>query len=237
MPLFFIPGLTATATHATLSEEDSKHAVKVLRMPVGASLTLTDGCGGEYEAVIEDAHAKHCRVAIKEYTEHSQRPYSIHIAIAPTKNIDRTEYFVEKAVELGIERISFIKTSNSERKNINLERIERIALSAIKQSKQFHMPILQEMTSYEDFLASIHEKARFIAYVPSRTEATHLMLAVPKRESVCILIGPEGDFSPAEIQQALSHGFSCVHLGQNVLRTETAALVACHSVHLANIRS
>ncbi|GAB4347762.1 MAG: hypothetical protein OHK0038_27540 [Flammeovirgaceae bacterium] len=162
------------------------------------------------------------------------RNHTIHIAIAPTKNLDRTEYFVEKATEIGIDEISFIYTKHSERKNLNLERIEKIGVSAIKQSLKFYLPLFNPMTSFEEFIGQKREGQLFVAH-ESTPSTRHLLNLALSNTTYTVLIGAEGGFSEEEVQNAIHRGFTPVSLGESRLRTETAALAACFALNFLQI--
>ncbi|AKQ45401.1 16S rRNA methyltransferase [Rufibacter radiotolerans] len=233
MHLFFTPDLTPSSTSYTLSEEESKHCVRVLRLNQGDAVTLIDGRGGWYEAEIAEPNPKKTRLNILKHTQDPfQRAYKIHVAVAPTKNIDRIEWFVEKAVETGIDEITFLQCARSERKAVNMDRIEKIAVSAMKQSMKAQLPTLHPLTRYTDFLAQPQEGQKFIAHLVEGLERHSLARSVSGPETYTILIGPEGDFNPEEVAQALQAGYQPVTLGQSRLRTETAALAACHTIHV-----
>lgn len=217
-----------------LEEEESRHAIRVLRLREKEIIIIVDGKGGFYKAEILKADQKKCLLNVLEYeSNYGKREHFIHIAIAPTKNIERMEWFVEKSVEIGIDKISFIQCQRSERKNINKERIEKIAVSAMKQSLKAYLPELTEIVAYKDFLNSTLEEQRFVGHL-EEGEKKDLQVVAQKRGNYCILIGPEGDFTPEEIAQAKSKGFMPVRLGNSRLRTETAGIVACHTLNLVN---
>jgi 16S rRNA (uracil1498-N3)-methyltransferase len=231
LQLFYQP-LVAKGVH-TLDEEESMHAKKVLRLKSGTVIKITDGLGKIHEARLMNTDGKNCEFTILKSEQIPSKNYLIHIAIAPTKNADRIEWFVEKAVELGIDKISFLQCKNSERKSINLERIEKKAVSAMKQSGQAFLPAIQGIKAFQQILGESDEMDKFIAFVD---EKNPLMLKnIPKPStSYIVMIGPEGDFSPEEIQMALQKGFAKVSLGVNRLRTETAGIAACHILNLIN---
>jgi 16S rRNA (uracil1498-N3)-methyltransferase len=232
MHIFYSPHIDKNNFY--LDEEESKHAVKVLRLKETETIIVVDGKGGFYEAEIAKADPKKCLLKLIQFTEnYGKRNFFIHIAIAPTKNIDRIEWFVEKSVEIGVDKISFIQCQRSERKHINSERIEKIAVSAMKQSLKAYLPQIQKLTPLKDFLNSSLEEQRFIGHL-EEGEKKDLQNAVQKGGKYCILIGPEGDFSPEEISLSKSKGFIPVNLGASRLRTETAGMVACHILNLVN---
>ena len=228
----FAPDLTPTAATYQLSEEESKHAVRVLRLNEGDAIDLLDGRGGLYTATVADANPKRCQLRITHHETVPPRPYFIHVAVAPTKNLDRMEWFVEKAVEIGVERISFLRCARSERRELKLERLEKIAISALKQSGQAWLPQLDELVDFSAFTDGIAPETAFIAHLEEgeRTDLTQVVAAQP---SCCVLIGPEGDFTPAEIELALGKGIRPVTLGTSRLRTETAALAAVFTAHIS----
>ena len=231
MHLFYTPDISG-AEYA-LSEEESKHAVRVLRLEAGETVQLVDGKGGLYEAKVTAPNPKRCQLEItKTVSEFGKKPYRIHIAVAPTKNLDRMEWFVEKAVEIGIDEISFLKCARSERKELKLDRLEKIAVSAMKQSLKAYLPKLNELSPYKTFLANLDSVSNsYIAHL-EKGNRTDLKQINASGKSYCVLIGPEGDFTPEEIEMALAKGVKPVTLGESRLRTETAALVACHTLNL-----
>lgn len=202
-------------------------------MKIGDPLLITDGQGVLYDGVITKADSRVCGFTITVKRISPARSFSISIAIAPTKNIDRTEWFVEKAVELGIEQIHFMRCKNSERKTVNLERIQKIIISAMKQSGQAWLPECSEIKPYSEIL-SLTADQKFICYVDNQNPDQLNSLAKPNLKYL-VLIGPEGDFQKEELEQAIQHGFKKVSLGINRLRTETAALAACHTLNLINL--
>jgi 16S rRNA (uracil1498-N3)-methyltransferase len=221
----FAPDLHPDRPTYTLSEEESKHAVRVLRLAPGAPVLLVDGRGTLARTTIQDANPKRCTLAIASHELVPPRVTYTHVAVAPTKNLDRMEWLVEKAVEVGIERLSFLRCARSERRDLKLERLEKIAVSALKQSGQAYLPQLDELTDFDKFITEIDPSATFIAHLEAgeRTALAQVVGAAPR---CCVLIGPEGDFSPSEIELALSRGVRPVTLGASRLRTETAALAA-----------
>lgn len=232
MQLFYVP--TIAGTEVILDETESKHAVKVLRLLAGDEVQLIDGKGNFYEAEISEANPKKCRLAILKTTnEFGKRGFRVHIAIAPTKSIDRLEWFLEKCTEIGIDEITPLLCDHSERQNIKPERLEKILISAMKQSLKAYLPKLNELTPFKDLVLSSDIKNRYIAHCYDGGKI-HLKDESLKNKDVLILIGPEGDFSPEEIEFAIQHDFKEISLGDARLRTETAGIVACHIVNLAN---
>ena len=229
MHLFYIAGIQSEKI--LLSEEESKHALRVLRLVQGDAVGLINGKGGFYEAVIEEAHPKKCLLKIISHEQNwGYRPYTIKIAVAPTKNLDRIEWFVEKATEIGIDEIVFLHCERSERKSVNLERLDKIVVSAMKQSVKAYKPILQDMVLFKDYIQQVAGTNTYIAHLEEHRQLP-LYQVIPSA-SCCVLIGPEGDFSPPEIEMAYAAGIKPVTLGHSRLRTETAALAACHTLNL-----
>ncbi len=229
MQLFFHPDLSQP--FISLPEEESKHIVRVLRKQKGDTLILIDGKGNEAEGIIENDHAKKCEVRLVNKKQHQQtRPYHLHIAIAPTKQFERMDWFIEKAIEIGIDELTFIETENSERDKVNLERCEKIAISAIKQSKQFWLPKINGMKKLTAFLAEQKDNPaqKLIAWCEENKghNLTHYLSKEAAARFV-LLIGPEGDFTPAEIALSAQANFISVSLGNHILRTETAGVYAC----------
>ena len=227
MQLFYQPLLVEGVHH--LDTDESRHAVKVLRLKTGDEITLIDGQGTFYQARITEPDLRKCTFEVFETRIEQKTTGFRHVAIAPTKNIDRIEWFVEKAVEIGIDRISFIKSDNSERKVIKIDRIERKAISAMKQSIKARLPQLDEMVSLKAFLKEDHDCNKFIAHVDF-DNPKHLKEEIEIDNLV--LIGPEGDFSDKEVEMTLGAGFVKVSLGESRLRTETAGIVATHILNL-----
>ncbi|WP_341225197.1 16S rRNA (uracil(1498)-N(3))-methyltransferase [uncultured Arcticibacterium sp.] len=208
-----------------LDEIDSKHCIRVLRKKVGDEIMVTDGIGNMFTCQVTEANQKKTKLHILATQRDFERPKRrIKVVIAPTKNIDRMEYFVEKAVEIGISEISFILTKNSERKHLKLDRLNRIAVSAMKQSLKAYLPHLTDLVTLKEYLGKVETKEqKFVAHLnENSTDLTTKTIG----ESVCIMVGPEGDFAPPEIEMAEAAGFKMVSMGHSRLRTETAGLVA-----------
>ena len=230
MQLFFADDIQSD--FYTLSEDESKHCIRVLRMGIGDELFLTDGSGTLCRCVIADANPKRCSVKIVDRTvDYERRPFRLHIAVAPTKNMARMEWFVEKAVEMGIDEITMLVCQRSERRSVNMERIEKIVLSAMKQSIKAYRPLLNAPTPFADFVTSPRNGLKLIAHC-METERVSLKSMVGAERDYTVLIGPEGDFSPEEVELAVKNGYRCVHLGPSRLRTETAGVAACHTINL-----
>lgn len=228
MQLFFTNN---TENEFTLSSEESKHICKVLRKKDGDTLNFTDGKGNLLIAKIMTADSRKTRVSIVEKQQkEKQHNYYLHIAIAPTKNMDRFEWFLEKACEIGIDEITPIICSRSERKVLKTERCNRILLSAMKQSLKFHLPKMNEAISLKDFVKQDFEGNKYIAHCGDSLRQG--LREKKKEERTLILIGPEGDFSPSEIEMALKNQYKAVSLGTSRLRTETAGIVAVHTINI-----
>ncbi len=239
MHLFYTPDINSSATTYTLNEEESKHCIKVLRLGNGKRIQLVDGVGGFYTAEIMDDNPKRCSVKITDVkTGVGKKDWSIQMLIAPTKNNDRIEWFVEKATEIGIDRISFINCKNSERIVIKTERAEKVAIAAMKQSLKAYLPLIDEMADFKKVLESLNNSTakKMIAHCDafSNNSKKHIKEVYKKTESAIILIGPEGDFTKDEIEYALKNGFEEITLGESRLRTETAAVYACTVVNVLN---
>lgn len=230
-----------------LPGDEARHAVRVLRLGVGDGIVVTDGAGYFYDAEIVEATPRVCRYEItgKTRVENSWNGW-LHLAVAPTKNIDRTEWLVEKATEIGIDEISFVDCKFSERHAVNLERIDRIVVSAMKQSHKATKPRLNALTPLRDFMEGCGEGERYVAHclngetcaaAPEALSAQSPRVFLPSAMGggdKTVLIGPEGDFSVEEVSAAISHGFTPVSLGESRLRTETAALYAVMLMNLRN---
>jgi len=229
--LFYVPDI---ATAQELPEEESRHCVRVLRLKAGDAITITDGNGFFYTANLENTHPKHCRIHVTDHwPQKTIRKYNLHLAVAPTKNIDRMEWFVEKATEIGVDTITCLNCRHSERNEIKLQRLNKIAASAMKQSQKAFLPKINGMIDFHQFVSREWKDVKMIAHCADGPKQLIKNVYTPERHAL-ILIGPEGDFSRDEIDDALAAGFAPVSLGENRLRTETAALVACHTIHLLN---
>ncbi len=231
MHVFYTPDIQ---NNKELPEEEAQHCIRVLRLNIGDEITLTDGKGYFYKAEISVATNKRCLVTIKETTlQEPIWPCHLHIAMAPTKNMDRNEWFAEKATEIGLDELTFLNCRFSERKVIKEERIEKILVSAIKQSLKARLPKLNKMTDFDQFISQDFSGQKFIAHC-YEGEKPLLKNKLKKGIDALVLIGPEGDFSEEEVKKAIDHGFIPISLGKSRLRTETAALVACHTLILEN---
>ena len=223
MHVFYTPDIQKSLE---LPEEEAQHCVRVLRLNAGDEITLTDGKGNFYRAEITAATNTRCLVKILETIP--QEPLwsgHLHIAMAPTKNMDRNEWFAEKATEIGFDELTFLNCRFSERKVIKMERIEKIVISAIKQSLKARLPKLNEMTDFDKFITQEFTGQKFIAHCYEGEKPLLKNILKPKEDAL-VLIGPEGDFSEEEVTKAIEKGFQPISLGKSRLRTETAALVA-----------
>lgn len=231
MHVFYTPDI---ATSPELPEEEAGHCVRVLRLSLGDEIMLTDGKGSFYKAVISAASGKRCQVRITE-TIPQEKAWNgwLHIAMAPTKNMDRIEWFAEKATEIGLDELTFLNCRYSERKVIKNERIEKILVSAVKQSLKAAKPVLNEMTDFNKFITRDFKGQKFIAHCYEGEKPLLKDVLHPGGDAL-VMIGPEGDFSEEEVAKAIAAGFQPVSLGKSRLRTETAALVASHTLNLLN---
>lgn len=231
MQIFYTPDIAA---NPELPEEEAGHCIRVLRLTEGDEILVTDGKGTFYKAAISRAHHKHCEVSILEsWQQPALWNFRLHIAVAPTKNMDRMEWFAEKATEIGIDAITCLNCRFSERREIKPARLEKILVSAMKQSQKATLPQLEGMTDFKSFVSQPFDGRKFIAHCENG-DKTLLKQTYRPGENALVLIGPEGDFSPEEIELALQQGFEPISLGESRLRTETAALVACHTIHVLN---
>lgn len=233
MHVFYTPDIDAP--EYVLSEEESKHCIKVLRLGIGARVHLIDGRGGLYLAEIISETKKNVKLAVIEHTAQYGKPnHFLHIAVAPTKNIDRLEWFLEKATEIGISSITPVICERSERRVLKEDRLNKVITSAVKQSLQAYHPVLNSTQSLKDFLSMPNDTIKMIAHCVAGTPRNFITEIAEPRQSYTILIGPEGDFSPSEIELALHSGYKPLTLGNTRLRTETAALAACFEVNYLN---
>lgn len=228
MRRFYDANIDLSANSHQLSEEESKHIVRVLRMKIGDKLILLNGFGVEIEAKIISDHPKRCEVEFTNVQQHEKPAEEIHIALCPTKQMERIEWFVEKATEIGITKISFLSTKNSERVNLKIDRILKKAVSAMKQSQRVFLPEISEIIPFNQFLET--NPNGLIAHCENGEKES--ISNVISKQDCPVLIGPEGDFTSEEIKKALESGYKSITLGENRLRTETAALYACMQVKM-----
>ncbi len=227
MQLFYCPEILENSYY--LSNEESKHCIKVLRKSEGDHIHLIDGKGGFYEVKITIASQKKVLFELVKKWNETQRPYKLHIAIAPTKNNDRLEWFLEKATEIGVDEITPIICHHSERKMIKEERLKKRILSATKQSIKSKVPVLNPAISFKEFVSVKRSETCFIAHCEEREKNSFKSIVAPNS---VLLIGPEGDFSSSEITLSLENNYTPISLGNARLRTETAGIVACHTIAL-----
>ncbi len=233
MQLFYSNALTTESTNYILSKDESKHVIRVLRKSQGDTIHLTNGKGHLFKAEIVIPNPNKCKLRITSNSYQEPRLYKLHLAVAPTKLNDRFEWFLEKATEIGVTEITPLLCDHNERKVIKEERFLKIIQSAMKQSLHYHLPKLNALTSFKDFIAQTEVSNTFIAHC-EETHKKSLKECIQRQQKYTILIGPEGDFSTSEIELALTSGITPVTLGNSRLRTETAAIVACHSVAFIN---
>jgi 16S rRNA (uracil1498-N3)-methyltransferase len=233
MQLFYNPTITEATETFSFDKEESKHIIKVLRKKDTDILFVTNGLGFLFKTEITLASDSKCTVQILSFEKVDSPKHKLHLAVAPTKMNDRYEWFLEKATEIGIHEITPIICDRSERKVINAERFDKIILSAMKQCNQLHLPIFHPATTFKEFVKQKKEGLQLIAHC-EETDKKTLKSVLKPNENYTILIGPEGDFSEKEISLALENNYIPVSLGNTRLRTETAAIVACHSVVFVN---
>lgn len=230
--LFYQTDLTVNTTQI-LNEEESRHCAQVLRLKPGNVLHITNGIGSMFEATLLEVNHKKCLIAISNETKFEKATnYSLHLAVAPTKNMDRMEWFVEKAVEMGIDEISPLICSRSERKEVKTERLRKVAISAMKQSLKYFLPEINEAIPFNEFISKTKIDQGFICF--GEAPFSHQLHAFNTNEKHNVfIIGPEGDFTPKEIILANEKGYQALNLGASRLRTETAAL---HVVSIVNYK-
>ncbi len=232
MPIFYAPEINPKLASYCLSKEESKHATQVLRLKAGEHIHIVDGKGGFFDTEITELSKNQCQVEIKKYTaNYGQQPFQVNLAVAPTKNMDRFEFFLEKATEIGVDTIVPLLCKHSERKQIKEERLQRILIAAMKQSGKATLPQLAPLTPFADFINTPLEGNRLIAHCRAEDKGTLFDHKLTQTPATWILIGPEGDFSTQEIELALKHNFNPISLGTSRLRTETAAIVACSQIN------
>ncbi|MFV5685993.1 16S rRNA (uracil(1498)-N(3))-methyltransferase [Flavobacterium sp. GB2R13] len=233
MQLFYNPTINETTENFSFDKEESKHIIKVLRKKDSDILYVTNGLGHLFKTEITLASDNKCTVKIISFEKSAPSKFHLHLAVAPTKMNDRFEWFLEKATEIGIHEITPIICDRSERKVINTERFDKIILTAMKQSNALFLPKLNDAISFKEFIKQKQEGLNFIAHCEETNKKT-LKSALEANQNITVLIGPEGDFTDKEIESALDANYIPVSLGNTRLRTETAAIVACHSVIFVN---
>ena len=228
------------ATSTELPQEEAMHALRVLRLKSGDEMMLMDGKGSFYRAEVTLAHTHHCFYEIKEsLPQQPQWKGRVHLAIAPTKLMDRIEWMTEKAVEIGIDELSFLNCQFSERRIVKVPRVDKIVVSAVKQSRKAWKPAVNEIVSFADFIAQPREGRKYIAHCYDEIPRTYLYEELQKpsdSDDALVLIGPEGDFSIDEVRKAVANGYQSVHLGESRLRTETAGLAAVMMMQLTKTK-
>lgn len=229
MDLYFLPEISAEDKRISFPKDESRHLSKVVRKKEDDQIRATNGKGLEMVIRLTLIGNNQCQGEPVEIIQHTKANYELHLAIAPTKNMNRMEWFLEKATEIGIHHITPILCTHSERKIIKPERLNKIIIAALKQSQQFYLPILHPMISFDEFIRQ--NPKGLIAHCHPGTKSSLFQLANPNGKQI-ILIGPEGDFSPLEVEKALEFGYQAIQLGDQRLRTETAGIVACHTVAL-----
>ena len=233
MQIFYAPDIDGN--EYILDETESRHCIRVLRMTSGTVVNLIDGEGNLYKGVIKDPDQRACSIEISQVIRNfEKRPYYLHLAISPLKNTERFEWFVEKSVEIGIDEITPVICSNSEKKVIKAERLKNIIVSAMKQSIKAFGTKLNPPAEFSNFVKEYHKGTRLIAHCNNEFERVLLRSAYPAGNDAVILIGPEGDFSPQEITTANASGYLSIQLGNSRLRSETAGVAACHSIYFMN---
>lgn len=233
MQIFYAPDISGNTY--ILDEKESKHCIRVLRMTEGTPVRLIDGKGNLYEGFISEPDSKRCMISISETkADYEKRNYRLHIAISPLKNPERFEWFVEKSVEIGVDEITPLISRNTEKQSVKQERINKIIVSAMKQSVKAVRTVLHEPSAFIDFIANNVQGIKMIAHCSSNSGRTGISEVYRKGEDALIMIGPEGDFRNDEIKAALERDFIPVHLGSSRLRTETAGVAACHSIYIIN---
>jgi 16S rRNA (uracil1498-N3)-methyltransferase len=232
MQLFYTPGLTNELFQ--LSDEEARHCSQVLRLKIGDRLYSTDGEGHLFESEIKEINKKHTLIGNTKVIETiTKNRFQLHIAIAPTKNAERFEWFLEKAVEIGIDEITPLICEHSERKTVNIDRCNKILISAMKQSLKKWRPIIHQPIKFKEFVSEKTSGMKFIAYCNNET-TSHLKDIYTKNADAIVLIGPEGDFSASEVERSINNGFEPVSLGKSRLRTETAGVFACSIINIIN---
>jgi len=233
MQIFYAPDITGDTY--TLDEKESKHIIRVLRKIKGADVRLIDGKGNLYEGIISNPDQNKCIIVITgKVKDFEKRNYRLHIAISPLKNPERFEWFIEKSVEIGIDEITPLICKNTEKPGIKSERVNNLIISAMKQSLKATKTVLNEPSSFKDFISMDLKGILMIANCNDSIKRSRISDVYSKNENALILIGPEGDFSKEEIDSAINREFVPVHLGLSRLRTETAGIAACHSIYFIN---
>ena len=233
MQLFYNSELNEHDKNFHFNKNESRHIIKVLRKDVGDKIFITNGFGYNFEGIIKIANQNKCEVSILNVFYVEPKNFKIHLAVAPTKLNERYEWFIEKATEIGVDIITPIFCKNSERKIIKMERYQKVLISAAKQALRMHFPILKEPKSFNEFIKTKFDGKRCIAHCQEKPKERLKDFIFPQK-NILLMVGPEGDFSTEEIKLAEKLGFKSVSLGNSRLRTETAAIIACHTIKLFN---
>jgi 16S rRNA (uracil1498-N3)-methyltransferase len=233
MNVFYAPGLNESDISCTLDSDESNHCLRAMRRATGQSITLTNGCGLFADGIISAVESGKCIVDISEIRKETAKRWNLELAVAPTKNMNRFEWFTEKATEIGVDTIYPLICEHAERTHIQHDRINRLLVAAMKQSLKSYLPVLMPEIRFSDLIKKEFPGQKFIAWCGDE-KILPLKDVIEKEKKILILIGPEGDFSIDEIDLALKNGFIPISLGKNRLRTETAAMVACHIANLIN---
>jgi 16S rRNA (uracil1498-N3)-methyltransferase len=234
--MFYLPdlsGKTALGALMVLGSEESAHCARVLRLEAGKEIQVTNGKGWIFQGKLVESNHKGCTFLITAKDFYTKNRSGIHLAVAPTKNISRYEWFLEKATEIGVDEITPMICRHSERQNLRIDRLSKVITAAVKQSLNSWHPLLHQPAAFSEIIKQTSEVQKFIAYVDEE-HRPHLKELYKPGTSAIVLIGPEGDFSPEEIEIAFNAGYKAVSLGMSRLRTETAAVVACHTLNLSN---
>jgi 16S rRNA (uracil1498-N3)-methyltransferase len=234
--MFYLPDLpeeTELGALTVLGNEESVHCARVLRLEAGKEIQVTNGAGWVFHGILTESNPKGCTIKITGKDFFAKNRSAIYLAVAPTKNISRYEWFLEKATEIGVDEITPLICRHSERQNLRIDRLNKVITAAVKQSLNAWHPILHQPASFSDFIMQISEGQKFIAYVDKEPRLHLKDIYIPGTPAM-VLIGPEGDFSPGEIELASKAGYKAVSLGTSRLRTETAAVIACHTLNLSN---
>jgi 16S rRNA (uracil1498-N3)-methyltransferase len=234
MQVFYTDNISDS--NSIFNAEESFHGIKVLRLRKGEVISFTDGAGNMYEGEItsDDSHKMEARI-ISLVPCYGKRKYRLHMAVSPLKNHDRFEWFIEKAVEMGVDEITPLVCERTEKKSIRRERVGKLIISAMKQSVKAYLPLLNDSATFSEFIKESTTDPKLIAHCNSSFQREPITISVLQGKDITVLIGPEGDFSDNEIALAIKHGYKSVSLGESRLRTETAGIVACCSAYLSNI--
>jgi 16S rRNA (uracil1498-N3)-methyltransferase len=233
MQVFYAPDIRGDTY--ILDEKESRHVVRVMRMPKGAPVRLIDGSGNLYNGIISEPDHKKCVITLTGIKKgFEERNYRLHLAVSPLKNAERFEWLIEKIVEIGVDEITPLLADHTEKTGVREERLNNIIISAMKQSLKARKPLLNPPLPFDEFISSVASPVKLIAHCNESVKRVNVKEVCPPKSDTSIMIGPEGDFSEREIKDAINEGFSSVHLGKSRLRTETAGIAACFSVYMIN---